>query len=612
MLLRKPYRHGMALGTTLAICLVACLLAFTLVEVTVAHGWMALGFCNSQSALFAADSAVAEAGAILLQQRTFGQSLLVGLNGSQATLSFNSTVPVFSVNRLDQGGSIGCYGHNVPPNAAQLCATATNATVSRAVEMLISDPPFDFDIASVGPVNCRGGVDVLGVDSFAHLGSGVNSIPATALRPGNVGSDNNLSFTGSNYVTGNAQATGSVLLSQATTVLGAVQSDAAYINVPQLIIANYDDQSKPSVSPITPGTYSSGLLTLEGYNRCAGDLTISEGLKLDGAVLFVTGSAVIHGGLQGTGALVVMGTTQIDGPCSMTADDIGAILSQSDVTLRGTSAQNAQFNGLIYTYGNLSASDIQLCGLFMSATAPSGTTWPSGPPAGASLSMSNVNLVECTQAANLDIPVTVTTTASPTPPYIPAMNNMPLAAMNTSASSAVSLQGGPRIDPTRIPKNGSGQYVMPSDPWSVLVWDITYQYGGGPPILTGGTKQQFFSWIQGNCQILGQRTPTGVTQIDNIINNLPLQTSQQIGVWWWDASGTFASMWNLEIGPGDSDSALVGYVQQAVNNLNQSASSSSTGSGSTTTSTTTDQWTINLSNFIDMASQARVVYWAEH
>ncbi|MCA9791545.1 MAG: hypothetical protein KC910_07105, partial [Candidatus Eremiobacteraeota bacterium] len=112
--------------------------------------------------------------------------------------------------------------------------------------------------------------------------------------------------------------------------------------------------------------------TLVGVHRGAGDLTVVGDLKLSGATLFVDGDLTVYGGVTGKGLVVVTGQVKMSG-AELSSQNQSVFLAGKDVTLSGSSQQQSSFQGLVYTEGNFSASDIRVVGAFV-ANGPDSKT----------------------------------------------------------------------------------------------------------------------------------------------------------------------------------------------------------------------------------------------
>ena len=81
-----------------------------------------------------------------------------------------------------------------------------------------------------------------------------------------------------------------------------------------------DPAGELGVTPIG-STLSGGALS--GIQRSSGNLTITGGITLDGALLYVPGNLVLRGGLHGTGAIVVAGSASVQGAVALRPDYAG-------------------------------------------------------------------------------------------------------------------------------------------------------------------------------------------------------------------------------------------------------------------------------------------------
>ena len=170
-------------------------------------------------------------------------------------------------------------------------------------------------------------------------------------------------------------------------------------DVPQIRIQDYDPAGKPEIVDFNRGGAppAGQTLNVAGLARYQGNMTLNQGLVVDGGVLYVDGDLTITaGGIKGTGAVFCTGKLTIAGESSdLGADSMCALVAGGDLTLRGSSASSSQFRGLVYSSGDVRVSDITVVGAMVGAKPPGGRT--------PTMSVDRANLVYDARATDLDL-----------------------------------------------------------------------------------------------------------------------------------------------------------------------------------------------------------------
>ncbi|MGE0494868.1 MAG: hypothetical protein AB7S38_37000 [Vulcanimicrobiota bacterium] len=380
-------KRGVSVGTTLLAVSLVAVLGFTLASLSVTHLSLTTREANSLQAHNLARSAVRQAMASILEQRSFGlngtaaENLTVRLEGSQGTgrLTFHRDVaedwriPV-SVNNIQGTASVeGGQAQIVPVAAAHLVGVGESGGVVATVEAILVVPPFPFAIASGGPIVSRGSVLIAGLPAGTEPTLDLTQLdPADLLT--NDTSNHSVQLGADTTVAGDIQSAGQVVLDDPTVkVLGEIRSQASPEKIPTLQAEQfdpaalgmaYDTLGDNSLGQQGDGQQGDGQQPthLSGAVRSNHSVRFRKGLELDGATLFIDGDLVVEGGLKGSGVVVVKGKTTISGGTSLDTENQVAILSEGDIDLTGVGPMSSRFQGLLYTDGGLRAEQISLVG----------------------------------------------------------------------------------------------------------------------------------------------------------------------------------------------------------------------------------------------------------
>ena len=100
-----------------------------------------------------------------------------------------------------------------------------------------------------------------------------------------------------------------------------------------LDLNQYDPAEQPNLTVLSPGEQAG--LSLAGFARCTGDLTVTGPLHLDGGILFVEGHLDLRAGLSGTGEIFATRNLRVTGPISFRTDNIHALAAGRHLLLLG-------------------------------------------------------------------------------------------------------------------------------------------------------------------------------------------------------------------------------------------------------------------------------------
>jgi len=333
-----------------------------------------------------------------------GQGMLALDDSVAGTLG----IPV-SVNNLRGTTSRPGWGSTVvAPQRACLVAVGRYRQTESRVEVMLHVPRFPYVVGSSVPLTAADGLRVFGVASRDALDGGFDSIPDDQIVPGHLvtnaedsGAQAALKLLGNSRVEGDAQARGNIVVGSTATVTGEVRPLAESAPLPEVDLTSLDPITKPGNSEISTASLSAP--RLEGFFRRDGDLAVTGGLDLNGAVLYVNGSLNIQGGVKGKGAILATGPVSVQGGGSLSGDDMAAILSGGGVTLHGTPGQPSEFRGMIYTEGNLDSRHTRIAGsVIINNPSPAGSGY-----------FEQVQLVETPGSDSIDFPVISTVPGDP-------------------------------------------------------------------------------------------------------------------------------------------------------------------------------------------------------
>ena len=329
---------------------------------------------NQQIALELADSALHEGLAQLMLHPEYGQDgrasiTIAAIPGmpedarGQLTFASSSDQP-YSTNNLGGDKPNGWNATAIPPNRTHLVATGRCRGVLRRVEMMVYRPRFPRAIACDGPVELHGSL-VAAVKDLHQVvdASGNVDLSEGNLSAGDVVSNDKQFLREDSRIKGSAQARLEVLTEDRSVVEGEVLAPYEAADIPHFRVADFDPQGDPDTLYDERPSGSTASLNLTGITRCqAGALTVNGDLTLDNGVLFVDGDLRVTGSLQGVGAVIVNGQTEVGKAVRLSSSDNVALLSQDDIRLRGDGEESSFFQGLLCTQGALSADRLTIVG----------------------------------------------------------------------------------------------------------------------------------------------------------------------------------------------------------------------------------------------------------
>lgn len=302
----------------------------------------------------------------------------------------------------------------VPPERACLVGVGRYRGQEVRLEVMLHVPEFPYVLGSSVPLQ-GDNLNVFAVASQADLANGVAGVPEDKKEPGHLVTNAPdptglaaLRLGGLTTIEGDAQSRGTITTEANVQVKGERRPQAEPVPLPDINFATLDPIARTEKTDITTGTLNNPP-QFEGFYRAGSSLTISGGLDLNGAVIYVDGSVTVDGGIRGKGALIATHDVTVRGPSQFTGDQQAGIVAGGNVQLQGV--PNAEFHGLIYTEGNLDVRNIQVAGSVV----------VNNPNQAGSSQFSDTELVQTPGSGRLSFPIT--STVPGTPPGLGAVSD---------------------------------------------------------------------------------------------------------------------------------------------------------------------------------------------
>lgn len=605
--------RGASLPTVMMVVALMMMLAFTVVAIAFNHLNLTFRSANNTKAEMLAEAVLALAIEKASKDvENYGMTndgtielTLDAYPGGKGVLSFDKDkalaldVPFSTNNRSESSVQGSNPGRVVPGQSLHLVARAECQGARSTVETIVKIPKFPYSIASGGAIKSNGGLLVASLKPGAAYDLSL-PIHEQDLEPGHLVSNSKsgnsaIEMTGDNTIMGDLRSASGATIAAETKVFGATRLNAEQVQLPELHASSYDPRGSapagaPAGSPPAPDDIQyvnsgAGTLTVKGYNVSEGNLTVDNGISLNGGVLFVDGNLTVSaGGIKGKGAVIATGNITVVGGGEATTDNQAALISDGNITLRGTSAADkAKFAGLIYTKGNLNSENLRLAGVFVAAGQNSDVT------------LRDTELYQVEENAKLELTGPEFELPSPVVPY------QSLDGFEVQASYDLS-QLEANLESYRNPNTGPGEpeYLFKFD--NGTGGYSTYKFNSaGTPVFTMTTGPDGFT-LDGSklgLKVFGQ-TVTSPGQAGDII----VQKFEE-------AKGRPA----LE----DEKKDLRGFgetlflrPQPAMDASKESAkftalNGGNDGAGGTSTPF---RWSLDLSEFVSESGRMEVVYWA--
>lgn len=480
---------------------------------------------------------------------------------SKGSLTFVQTSgSLYSLNNLKGETTVaGCRATTVPSQSAHLVAVGTHQGITHRVEAIINIPAYPYVVASSGQMDSTGGLMVASLKNIQALMNGMAGVRPEDLEEGHImtrATDSNgdaLKLRGSDTVVyGDALAAGTVTATGGAVVKGQKRSNASTPELPTIDLSSYDTSSKPGLFNISSASLSSDL-SIDTYARRGGSLTVDGALKLNGGVLYVDGDLEVRGGITGKGAVIVKGNATIKGGGELNGSSLSALLCDGDLTIEGSQSNPATYQGLVYSQGNAVLRYSKVAGIFLA-------NGKNGKPGSAQLD--NSTIYQLKEAGKIQFPVRSSTPGSSSIQIGIARSD------NLAPGTATDGNGGAGAGSTAF--SGTSEMHINILP------------------VNQGIPDAADPWNSVQVQVLGPNGTEMVTGRDNIINAL---------------AGSLGGSANAE--------AFINSLNDRVGNMNTAAADALTNGSYTPPTSSTSNWSLDLSQFMNVADQMRVLVWRD-
>jgi len=374
----------MTIATYLAAIGAFSVLVSVLMALTFQHQFFSTALQQQQAARNLAEAAIQQAIVRVLHSpnQSWGAAAQAGevirvtspiYPEAKGVVSFNPAVALaeevaLSHNHLKVSAiSPGSLDRQIPANCAQVVGRGVCGNSVKTIEVLFYVPPFPNALASEGPIRSRGGLLVGGLldpekyvsdyasvadedKSPAHVVSNFTSPQAIDLGPGAT-------------ILGNVAAVGGVVLDSSVTVSGEVRQYIEPQPVPRLDLTALFGRVgfQLGSTELAPNISGPGL-NLPWNAHSNSNLVVNGDINLDSGVLLVRGDLTVHGGVSGSGAILVDGETRILGGARLNSADQVALVSRKKIVLDGGGKSSYYFQGLMYTEEDVLAEDVTVIG----------------------------------------------------------------------------------------------------------------------------------------------------------------------------------------------------------------------------------------------------------
>ncbi|MDQ7821358.1 MAG: hypothetical protein RDV48_01050 [Candidatus Eremiobacteraeota bacterium] len=469
--MRRKTPNGIAMATLLMVVALASVVAFSLAGGSILHLNVAQSQGNSSDARNCADAATV----LALEKTLSSANLNFGVartdtetldfhkgsdnKDAEGQLTFSTAkatelkIPYSTNNLASSSSTVGWSDRVVPQNSLHLIGVGKCNGAVQAVEAIIHLPPFPYCIATSGKFVADSEILVAAVTSKLALAGGIED---SEMQPGHLLSNNtgteSVTLNGNSKITGDVQTAGEIKKNASATIIigGEEREKQSVVSLPDINLDTYDPSTptpKPGLNTITSLSASP---TVTGFNICNGTLTVSGDLNLSSALLFVKGDLFITGGVKGKGAIVCKGNVSVGSGCILETDNQVAMLAQGNVTLGGVSPASSSFQGLVYTKGDFTASDITICGAFINAGSPT-----------SQIHVTNVKMVGVPEYQSISVSTTVGGGGEPQTFHIgDDIHSQALLASNPSLLNKLRTEWSPEWT---VSKTTDNKYMLVTD-----------------------------------------------------------------------------------------------------------------------------------------------------
>lgn len=607
---RKGDRKGASLATVMMVVALMMSLAFTVVAIAFNHLSLSNKSANITKARLLAEAALARTIEAMVKDRDFGLSgtaeqktvrvTLPSLpDGSEGVVTFDPDVAKdegvsYSTNNKSESPTTGAANKLVPGESFHLVALGKVKNATVRTEAIIVLPKFPFSMAAQGTIESNGGLVVASVKPGVPYDLNY-PIHEDDLEPGHIitnskAGDGAVVLAGENKIYGDLQSASGATIAADTSILGEVRLNSNDETLPKLQASNYDPELEPGLQTVNSGA---GQLEVEGFNKSYGSLTVDNGIKLNGGVLFVDGDLTVNaGGVTGKGALIATGKLTIVGDGEASTDQKAALIADGDILLKGASSSKAKFAGLLYTNGKLKAENLRLAGVFVAAGDNS------------DVELANTEIYEDPEAYKLELSSTHTTGGYELPTLKPDVASFDGKTITTTVNPAA-LQA--NLESFRNPNTGPGEpeylfkfpYAGSSTGYAYMAPDKSV------PVETSGPDSYVVDGADVEMTIFGHKVLSVSDAESAAVAGLEALFAAE-GRVLTEAEKTAIRGEGRRI----FNSATMAY---SISKSSADYTAANPGGGDDSGPITTDfKWSIDLSEFVSASDYMRVLYWADY
>ena len=333
---------------------------------------------------------------------TIRATITPGMNENEAyhlvTFDPGSSFP-HSTNNTYLNRDTGSMGRTIPDGMIHIVSTGYCKGQYRTVECLVEKPPFPFGLATSGPIVSRDPIKVKGVSSLAEYdpdeeeGDRPGHLLCNAPEGIEIGTADGLTTEISGFV----KSSGPAVIAQPAVVQGGVRTFTDESTIAEIKIEDFNIQGQPGVVSLLDSQYDQAQEMDVMYHYSGSHLQYMSEVQLKQAMLYVEGDLTIHGPVYGEGLIVVDGNATFKSGTALAGTNKMAVLASGNITIEGN---NNYFMGLVYSEGNLNASNITIVGNTVVNSADSGK---------GRADLANVTVVSNEETADMTITITSST-----------------------------------------------------------------------------------------------------------------------------------------------------------------------------------------------------------
>lgn len=378
-------RAGVSLMSTLLLVTVVMLVAATMAGVFTMNMNITQRISNGTVALNEAEAGVAEVLYQITREENLGDenaqkapvvtwglndetvraTITPGMSEEEAfhvvTFDTSSSFP-HSTNNTNLDRNTGSMGRAVPDGKIHIVSTGYCKGQYRTVECLVERPPFPFGLATSGPILSNDPIKVKGTSSLDSLKAGEEDRPGHIVCNSAQGVKIGAAPPGSDLkteVSGFVKSAGPVDIAQPAIVRGGVRTFADKSTFADIKLEDFDISGEAGVVKVLDSRFDAPQELDVMYEYSGGHLQYMSRVNLNQAMVYVNGDLTVHGPLTGQGLIVVTGNANFKSGTSLSGSNKMAILAGGDISIEGN---NNYFTGLVYTEGNLKASNVIIVG----------------------------------------------------------------------------------------------------------------------------------------------------------------------------------------------------------------------------------------------------------